>query len=98
MKDVRIANRKNRETTAMKQKIVFYAAMLSNVLLIICTIFIFSNTYGGEKFLALLFAIPPILSLMVIVRGPDAEERKLQKRLRKANLRKELKSLSEFDT
>jgi hypothetical protein len=97
MKAARIANRKNRETAAMKQKIVLYAALLSNVLLIIVTIFIFSNTYGGEKFLALLFAIPPILSLMVIIQGPDSEERKLQKRLRKANLRKELKSLSDFD-
>lgn len=82
----------------MRQKIIYYAALLANFALIVFALFLFSTVYGHERILTLLLAVPAILSLMVILQGPDIEERRLMRRLRKANLRKELKAMAEFDS
>ncbi|MGH1375743.1 MAG: hypothetical protein ACRBCK_05265 [Alphaproteobacteria bacterium] len=71
--------------------------VLANVALIILAIFLFSEAYGAERYMALLLAVPPVLSLLAIRRGGDKEERLLKKRIRKAKLRQELKDLAEFD-
>lgn len=82
----------------MRQKIIHYAAILANVIMLGFALVLFTQSYGSQRGLPLLLCIPAILSLMTIFQGPDKEERSLIKRLRKANLRKELKSLSEFDS
>lgn len=81
----------------MRQKIVYYGAILCNLGLVGFAAFLFVNTWGPEKLLSLLILIPAILSLMAIIQGPDLEERKLNRRLRKAQTRKALKELEEFD-
>lgn len=72
-------------------------AILANIVLIIFVFILISTSYGGERFMALLFLLPPILSILAIRKGGDKEERGLKKRIRKALLRKELKEISEFD-
>lgn len=72
-------------------------AMLANIALIIFIFILISTSYGSERFMALLLLLPPTLSILAIRKGGDKEERELKKRIRKANLRKELKELSEFD-
>ncbi len=66
--------------------------MLCGVLLIIL------NTRHSEFFIACLMLIPPILSLIALKEGPDKEERKLARQLRKACLRDELKKLGVKET
>lgn len=77
--------------------IIYMLALIANIIAIVVLVLIFSNTYGEEKNIALLFLIPPVLSVLAMRRGGDKEERQLKKRIRKAGLRKELKELSEFD-
>lgn len=72
-------------------------AMLANIGALAVLILIFSKTYGDEKYIALLFMLPPVLSIIALRKGGDKEERMMKKRIRKASLRKELKELSEFD-
>ncbi len=71
--------------------------ILANIALIALALFLFSEAYGAERFMALLLALPPALSLLAMRRGGDKEERLLKKRIRKAKLRQELKELAEFD-
>jgi len=82
----------------MRTCIFYYLTVLANLALIIVALLLAAKAYGPEKFIALLFVIPPFLSLITIYKGGDREERSLKKRLRKAHLRKELKELKEFDT
>jgi hypothetical protein len=49
--------------------------------------------YGREVYTAILLLIPPILSILALLSGPDIEERRLQKTLNKAKLKNELKKL-----
>jgi hypothetical protein len=81
----------------MKQKILRYVAILSNILLILFGAYILTSSYGSDRWAILLLILPPILSLLALHHGADCEERTLTKRLKKAHLRKELKSLEEFD-
>ena len=77
--------------------LIYGLTILANLLLIMSGLFAFAHAYGPEKFAALLLAVPPILSLMVITKQGDKEERQLKKRIRKAHLRKELDELKQFD-
>ncbi len=77
--------------------IVSALAIISNIGLIIFAITILVQSYGIERFIALLLFLPPVLSLMALRRGGDKEERELKSRIRKAHLRKELKELEPFD-
>lgn len=80
----------------MKHRILRYAAVLANLIMMICAAILFTETRGPEHLIALLLFIPPILSLLALYSGPDCEERRLQKQVRKATLRKQLKDLAEF--
>ncbi|MDH5721920.1 MAG: hypothetical protein OEY94_01185 [Alphaproteobacteria bacterium] len=82
----------------MKTCIFYYLTILANIGLLLFALFVFAQPYGSGRHFALLLAVPAILSLITIYKGGDREERILKKRLRKANLRKELKELKEFDT
>ncbi len=81
----------------MKQKIIYWAALLSNVCLLFFGASLFFESYGPERWLVALLFLPPVLSLVALWRGPDLEERKLRKRVKKAQLRQELNSLAAFD-
>ncbi|MCB1783244.1 MAG: hypothetical protein KDI13_04555 [Alphaproteobacteria bacterium] len=73
-----------------------YLTVLANLILIGFILWMFATSYNSDRVLALLFLVPPVLSLMAISRGPDLEERRLINQVRKAQLRKELKELAEF--
>jgi hypothetical protein len=70
-----------------------YAAYLANLCMIVGAVGLFANAYGREKFIALLLAIPAILSLMALWNYPDLEERRLARQVSKARLRRELLDL-----
>ena len=74
-------------------RLIRYAACAANAVMIVTAIVIFANAYGSQKFLALLLAIPPALSLFALCSGPDKEERLLQRQVSKARLRRELQEL-----
>lgn len=78
---------------------IFYiVTIIANIALIGLALFFASQAYGDEVYIAVLIAIPPILSLIAMKKCGDREERMLKKRIRKAELRKQLKALEEFDT
>ncbi len=70
---------------------------LMNIGLILMCIFVYSQTYGDQKYLILLLGLPPLFSLIALQKRGDKEERSLKTRIRKAELRKQLKDLEEFD-
>lgn len=74
-------------------RIVYFAALLVNVIQIGFSAFLFMQGYGREAALALLLMVPPFVSLAAIHFSPDHEERKLTRRLRKARLRRELSEI-----
>ncbi len=85
-------------THCKKTNCIFYGlTILANLIMIIVTLFIVANAYGGEARMALILLIPPILSILALRKGGDKEERALKARIRKANLRKELDELKPFD-
>ena len=71
--------------------------ILANFVVIAILLFLASHAYGTEKFTALLFLIPPLLSIAALSKCGDKETRSLKKRIRKAALRKELAELKDFD-
>ncbi len=81
-----------------KTSCIFHCiTILANLAMILVTLFIVANSYGGEARMALILLIPPVLSIIALRKGGDKEERALKSRIRKANLRKELGDLKEFD-
>lgn len=85
-------------THCKKTSCFFYClTILANIIMIIVTLFIVANSYGGEARMALILLIPPVLSILALRKGGDKEERALKSRIRKANLRKELDNLKQFD-
>ncbi|MGB4056761.1 MAG: hypothetical protein WBK77_01615 [Alphaproteobacteria bacterium] len=77
-------------------RIVYYAALLINVVQLGFSVFLFVESYGrSDSLLAVLLILPPIISLMAIHFSPDFEERRLTRKLRKARLRRDLKELGQ---
>lgn len=73
------------------------AAYLANAVLIIGALILVLEARGMETYLAMLFLVPPVLSLIAIYNGPDIEERRLTRLLNKARMRKELEDLGKED-
>lgn len=71
-------------------RIVYFAALLANIIQIGFSVFLFMEGYGREAMLALLLLFPPLISIAAIHFSPDLEERRLTRKLRKARLRREL--------
>ncbi len=81
-----------------KDCILYGMTILANIALIGFAIFMALNTYNQtDAMISLLLIIPPVLSLMALKKQGDKEERTLKKRIRKAQLRKDLQDLKEFD-
>lgn len=74
-------------------RIIYFAALLVNILQIGFAVFLFWQGYGREEALALLLVIPPAISIAAIHFSPDHEERRLTRKLRKARLRRELEEI-----
>lgn len=74
-------------------KIFYYAAVLANVVFVAVVLFILTETRGNDTFFAALMLLPPLLSMKALYCGPDMEERRLAKAVRKAELRAQLASL-----
>ncbi len=75
-----------------------YAAYIANIALLLAVGFIVANAYAQEVYIALLFTIPPVLSMVALYTGPDREERYLTRQLNKARMRRELKDLKSAAT
>lgn len=75
----------------------YYLTLFANVALIIMVFLMVANAYGQNKYIGLLIALPPLLSIIALRKGGDKEERTLKARIRKAQLRKELEELKAFD-
>ncbi|HIF25908.1 MAG TPA: hypothetical protein EYG18_08100 [Micavibrio sp.] len=74
-------------------KIFYYGAVLVNLIFVAVVLFILTETRGNETFFAALMLLPPLLSLKAIYCGPDMEERRLAKAVRKAELKAQLAKL-----
>lgn len=68
-------------------------AIIANILLLAAVAYIMTQAYGRDTLYALLLAVPPLLSIIALKSGPDAEERALTRQLRKARLKHELSIL-----
>ncbi|PCJ97515.1 MAG: hypothetical protein COA45_09620 [Zetaproteobacteria bacterium] len=85
-------------THCKKTGCIFHClTILVNVIMIVVILGIIANSYGNQAWLALIFLIPPVLSIIALRKGGDKEERALKARIRKAHLRKELEDLKKFD-
>ncbi len=80
-----------------KSCIMHGVTIFANLVVIITLLFMAAQSYGADKWVALLFIIPPLLSVTALRKMGDRETRELKKRIRKANLRKELADLKDFD-
>lgn len=69
------------------------AAIIANVLLIGAALFVMANAYGRDIMFAGLLAVPPLLSIIALLKGPDKEQRELERAVAKARLRAELTEL-----
>lgn len=72
-----------------------YAAYLANLLMLAGVCFIFIGAYGRDAYIALLLAIPPVLSIIALYCGPDIEERRLARKVNKARMNQELESFTD---
>ncbi|HBM90804.1 MAG TPA: hypothetical protein DD400_02870 [Rhodospirillaceae bacterium] len=79
-------------------KLVRFSAYIFNILLLIVFLSLLpeQNLNDPQEFLLMIIlAAAPLFSLAALWYGPDIEERRLRKRLAKAELRTKLKKLGE---
>ena len=80
----------------MMCRVLYYVAIVANILAVIGLLFLFGQVHGRQESLIIVLAmLPPVLALVTIYKLPDFEARKLARRLEKAELRKKLKDLGE---
>lgn len=76
-------------------KIIHYAAITINALAVLTLLFfLLTQARSHEYLLFILFLLPPVLALAALIKMPGAEERKLDKAVRLARLKKELEDLT----
>ena len=76
-------------------RFIYYAAMVVNVLAVLIVAFVIvaeANRTEEIMILALCF-LPPVLAISAIFSAPDLEERKLERAVKKTQLKKELEKL-----
>ena len=76
-------------------RVLYWAAMMANVLLAGFAVFLIFFEIRGARDMALvlLLCLPPVLSVLALHYTADREERILLRKVRKARLRRELKDL-----
>ncbi len=77
----------------MFDKILYVTTLLANAVLLLVLAALFFDAHGEESLLIALMAAVPVLSLVLLYKGPDREERRLRRQVNKARLRKELAEL-----
>lgn len=80
----------------MFDKIIYFSAILTNLLLIVFALYIGMFERGSDAKIAFLFMIPPLLSIIAISQNGGIEVRRLKCLVQKAELKKKLKELEEF--
>lgn len=78
-------------------KIIYFAALIMNIIQICLAVYLVLEGYGTEALLASFLIVPPVLSMLAIHFSPDFEERRLTRRLRKAQLRQQLAELEKSE-
>jgi len=78
-------------------KVIRILALIANGLGILGILLLWQENrpHGSEILIFLGLFLPPVLSLLALRSGVDAETRRLQRRLLKAELRHKLKALGE---
>ncbi len=74
-------------------RVLRIAAYIANVIMLLVVGYFVTESYGVERFICLLMALPPLLSIAALWQGPDLEERRLGRELNKARMKKELEEL-----
>lgn len=80
----------------MKEAIVYYSTILANAGMIVFALSLIFTAYGDDRMWGVIILFPPFLSLLALSCQGDLEERRLKKRLRKAQLRKQLDDLKSY--
>lgn len=75
-------------------RVVYWLAVLANIIQVGFVCYLFTEARGNEVLMALLLFLPPVLSSVALFAGPDREERRLERKVRKARLAHELQKLS----
>lgn len=74
-------------------RIIYFAAIFANLAQMALAGYLVLESYGRDNLVAALLFLPPIISSVALHFSPDHEERRLTRKLRKAQLRKELEKL-----
>lgn len=74
-------------------RIIRIAAYLAAAGQFVFVALLFPQTRGGDVFALLLLLILPVLCIAALYCGPDREEMRMARQVRKARLRKELQDL-----
>ncbi|MEZ5813956.1 MAG: hypothetical protein R3E13_04440 [Alphaproteobacteria bacterium] len=76
-------------------RIIYYLAMVANFLALAAAVFLLLTQARSMEDSLVVFVVmlAPLLAVIAIYERPDWEERKLERRVRKARLRKELEEL-----
>ncbi len=80
---------KQRKGHAM-DRIFYYGAYILAGLQLIAMAVMLKEVYSRDLFFVILLMLPPLFTILALCNGPDREERKLQRQVRKARLRQEL--------
>lgn len=80
----------------MREAIVYYFAILANAGMIVFALSLIFTAYGDDRVWGVMILVPPLLSLLALSCQGDLEERRLKKRLRKAQLKKQLDDLKGY--
>ena len=75
-------------------KVIYYGALLFCAAQVIVVLFLIKEAYGRDMFFAALLLVPPLVCIKALLNGPDSEERRLARKLRKAKLQHELETLA----
>jgi hypothetical protein len=84
-----------KEQERKMDKFLRVLAYLGNCAALLAMIILWANNrpYGTEVLIFILLLALPVLNLAVLWQGPDLEERRLRRKLAKAELRERLKQL-----
>ncbi len=75
-------------------KVIYYAALLFCAVQVVVVLFLMKGAYGRDIFFAALLLVPPLVCIKALLNGPDLEERRLARKVRKAKLQHELETLA----
>lgn len=72
-------------------------AWLANIGIILVLLYVVMQSHGRDSGIALVLLALPLVNMVALYNGPDREERKLAREVRKAELRRRLAELEAGD-